>query len=468
MSIAQVIVIGAGIGGLTAALRLAQRGIAVQVVEARAVAGGLAAPVTCAGRVFDAGPYILLDRPGMTWAFAQVGIDLARAVDLRSIDHPYQVASPEGVVAIQRDLQQTASGFDRQWPGSGQRYERFVAEMTRIHARLQPLLRVSQPGLGKLIACGGWRHIPFLRRSLATVLRASGLPGPVVQALGIWTHVAGQSLELAPSPLAFVPALIHGPGAWYPVGGIAALVEVLVAELARLRVPLRYGARAAAIRTEGGVVRGVELDGGEFIAARQVLSDAHGIGTYCDLLPGVSSSVRARLAALPLQSPGTCVYLAVRPRVAAAPEPYLRFDLPSDGRLCRLLVLPNVVVPTTDRVLGARLIAPMRHAEAQALGPDGQRAFAERLLAEPWWRAHVADAEVLQVRTPSDWGAACHLHRDSMNPVMTAAFMRAGRIAHRSPHVTGLHLAGSSTHPGQWLSFCAMSGILSADQVPPC
>jgi phytoene dehydrogenase-like protein len=72
---------------------------------------------------------------------------------------------------------------------------------------------------------------------------------------------------------------------------------------------------------------------------------------------------------------------------------------------------------------------------------------------------------VLHVRTPAEWGAEFGLHRDSMNPVMTAAFMRAGRLAHRSPYMRGLHLAGSSTHPGQWLSFCAISGILSADQV---
>jgi phytoene dehydrogenase-like protein len=50
-----------------------------------------------------------------------------------------------------------------------------------------------------------------------------------------------------------------------------------------------------------------------------------------------------------------------------------------------------------------------------------------------------------------------------MNAAMTAAFMRRGRIAHRSPDLPGLYLAGSSTHPGQWISFCAISGVLAAD-----
>ncbi len=52
-----------------------------------------------------------------------------------------------------------------------------------------------------------------------------------------------------------------------------------------------------------------------------------------------------------------------------------------------------------------------------------------------------------------------------MNPVMTAKFMREGRVPHRSPDLRGLYLAGSATHPGQWVSFCAISGILAADCV---
>jgi len=43
--------------------------------------------------------------------------------------------------------------------------------------------------------------------------------------------------------------------------------------------------------------------------------------------------------------------------------------------------------------------------------------------------------------------------------------MRAGRLAHRSPYMQRLYLAGSSTHPGQWVSFCAISGILAANDL---
>ena len=69
------------------------------------------------------------------------------------------------------------------------------------------------------------------------------------------------------------------------------------------------------------------------------------------------------------------------------------------------------------------------------------------------------EGDTLTWLSPSPWVT------DAMNPVMTARLMRAGRLAHRSPFVRGLYLCGSATHPGQWLSFCAISGVLAADLV---
>jgi len=105
----------------------------------------------------------------------------------------------------------------------------------------------------------------------------------------------------------------------------------------------------------------------------------------------------------------------------------------------------------------------MSYSAAEELGPVGQLDYLDRLIAEGWWRRGFSDIQVLAKRNPAQWGTEYNLYANSMNPVMTAQFMRGGRVAHRSPHVRGLYLAGSSTHPGQWVSFCAISGILAAD-----
>lgn len=451
-----IVVIGAGMGGLTAAAWLAKRGRRVLVLEARAGAGGLAAGFEAGGLRFDAGPYVLLDRPGLEWVFDGLGESLSSHVTLRPVEDVYRVEREDGpAVTIHRSLEKTAAALDALGPGTGDRYARFVEGMTKVYERLRPLQYVSRPGLGHLLRTGGWRHVPFLFRSLAGILEGAGLPRPAVDALSIWTHVAGQQGLRAPSPMAFVPVLIHRFGAFVPEGGMSRIPAAMEEIARRAGAGFRYGTRVTRIRASGGRVTGVEA-GGEVIEAEAVVSDAGGLRTYLELLDATPPALRERLGRLPLQTPGVSAYLAVEGIPA---PPFLKFRLPRRG-MCRLLITPGTVDPALAGT--ARLLGPVDYGESEAAGPDGQRSYLERLLAEPWWRGEFTAARPVATRTPSQWGAEFLLFRNSMNPVMTARFMRQGRLPHRSPVVRGLYLAGSSTHPGQWVSFCAISGILAA------
>jgi phytoene desaturase len=462
-----VVMIGAGVGGLTAAIRLAQRGWKVTVVEARTQAGGLAASLEIEGFRFDTGPYILLDRLGLDWAFRQVGIDI-EPLELKRIDQVYETEVAGQPLRVSSSLAETADRMERRWPGSGPLYRKFIAQMQARYDRLQPLQCTAHPRLTQLLGSGAWRDIPFLLSSLGSVLKGSRLPAPVAAAIGIWTHVAGQTLTKAPSPLGLVPAVIHSVGAYYPRGGIGAIPAALFTAAQNQGVEFRLGTKVKQIRCQNGIASGVELSDGELLTADCVISNV-GLGTYLQLLDdagrrAIPRSTQEMLNQLPLQSPGVCAYLAVTGNV---PPPYLRFRIHDEPDGCRLLVTPSVLDPslTRDGWSPARLIAPLSHQRAEAGGEPEQNAFLQRVLAEPWWREHFTDVRVLATRIPQQWGSTYHLFHNSMNPVMTAQFMRAGRLAHRSPWIRRLYLTGSSTHPGQWVSFCAISGVLTADRV---
>ena len=459
----RVVIVGAGMGGLTAALRLAQLGHRVQVLEARSSPGGLASGVEHAGLWFDGGPYILLDRPGLEWVFERFGARLDDEIPLDPVEELYQVTVADGEpVRFYADLARTAAAMDRRWPGAGRRYNAFVDAMLATYRRAAPLLFTPPRRLSALCRGGIWRDLPFLLRSLDSVLARSGLPREVAQALGIWTHIAGQAPSEAPSAMALVPALIHTSGAWLPRDGIGAIPRVLALRAAREGVEFHYGTAARAIRTATGRVVGVETEHGAVLEADAVVSNSHGVGTYLQLLDTIPAGARARVETLPLQSPGVCACLRVR---GVPQPPYLKFWTPRAGEVCRLFIAPGVVAPAwgRDGWWPARLLAPLAHREAETLGRGGQREVLCRLLEERWWQEPLAAHEVLATRVPAEWGAEFRLYRDSMNPVMTARMMRRGRLPHRSPVVGGLYLAGSSSHPGQWVSFCAISGILAAD-----
>jgi phytoene desaturase len=262
--------------------------------------------------------------------------------------------------------------------------------------------------------------------------------------------------------------LFHTVGPYYPRGGIRRIAEVLTQIALNSGVQFELNRKIKKIRTQGNHVTAVETEDRELHESQAIISNYSAIGTYLELLDQPVSN-KNELESLPLQSPGVCAYLAVRHKPQ---PPYLRFRLTARGEPCRLLINPGVPAPEEEQSgwYPARLLSPMRYSEAEH-GTEVQRQYLEKILAESWWRPAEGEVRVLATQVPADWNSRFQLYRASMNPVMTAKFMRAGRMPHRSPYFKGLYFAGSSTHPGQWVSFCAISGVLAAKSVledAPC
>src|SRR5688572_4403070 len=303
----KVSVIGSGVGGLVAATRLAILGHEVRIFEARNEAGGLASGFDAEGLSFDGGPYILLDRPGLEWALERVGLDLS-SLQLIRAENLYEVRRESDSVRIFLELKRTEEELERAWPGAGRGYARFVDQMDSIRTGLAPLLRVSRPNLIELARRGSLHVAPFLIPSLASVLKEARLPAAVVDAIAIWTHIAGQPLEASPSVMAFIPALLHRVGAFLPAGGMRAIAPLLESHAANSGVEIRYRTPVRRVRSGNGRVTGVELHDGSIVTCDAVVSNYHGIGTY-DELVDIPERVRARLRKQPLQSPGMCAYV---------------------------------------------------------------------------------------------------------------------------------------------------------------
>ena len=470
-----VVVIGGGIGGMVAALRARRHGASVTLVEAREALGGLASPVVChdgpaedrSTMRFDGGPYILLDRTRLSWALAKVGIDLS-AIPMVELDPVFTFEGIDGRrTAVHADPDRTALGMNLLDPGSGDRYRRFVTRATAALDHLAPLL-VEPHDPRRFVATGAWRAAPWVLGSLHQLLRLGQLAGPAASAVSIWTAIAGGDPRTAPGPSALVPALIHRDGAVRPAGGVHRLVDTLERRLHHEGVEVVSGAPVTTIVTDRRTraVAAVRLATGEELAASVVIADVGGAAALLDLLDvDPPRSLRRRLDG-PLQSPGLTAYVRLRgPRPAE-----VRFRVIGENSSARAIIHPTET--DSEGWAAGRLIAPLGLDRARRLGEDGQRRLLDAYLAERWWRRTTAgngsevgelDVEVATTRIVDDWAGTFRLRDNAMNLAMARRAMLQGRLPHRVAATPGLFLTGSWTHPGQWVSFCAVSGVLAAD-----
>lgn len=457
-----VIIIGSGIGGLTAAITFARAGFAVTVLESRACSGGLVGGFVTNGVSFDGGPYILLDSSGLRWVFAQLGLDFDE-LDLRSIDEVYSVADSSGeTVRIFSSVERTVEDIESQWPRAGAQYRSFVENMLRIYKEYSPVLGSGRPNAARVMSLGAAAHSAFMRQSLDALLKETKLPPSIGNAVGVWGRMSGRTRQEVPASAALITALIHSSGAYLPADGMCQISKVLTNAAQRLGVNFRFNTKVNRIVVKDAAVQGVVTTDGEMISERLILSDCGAQNTYLMLADsGLSRALRTQINEMPLYSPGVCAYMSVK---GIAESPYLRFFLPDGVNSCRMLIRPDAVTGITDGAAWqpARLMAPLPHHEAEQMGHSGQAEYLASILHESWWRSMVSEHRLLATRTPSGWGREFSLFRDSTNATMALGGAPKDLTGHRSPYLKGLYLAGSSSHPGSGVTYCGISGILSA------
>lgn len=457
----KIIIIGGGIGGLTASVYLKKHGFDVLILEASDKLGGLARSDEFDGMEFDAGPYILLDKPGLEWSFTKLEIPFEENIKPHLINNIYEVNEK---IRFDKSLAETVTNFNSLWNGQGDQYKKFVESTGEIYKKLNPYTYISHPTPWHLLKKIDIKLIAFMISSLNGVLNKYNLNDELKNAIGIWTNVASQSLTAAPSPMAFVPSLFHGVGSYYPMNGIGSIAKTLDDVTINAGVNIVKNQTVKKIMSKNGVVSGVLLSDGKTEDADIVLCNMSAVSVYTNLLDNVPGQYQQYLQSLPLQSPGLCVYLKIKTKQDST-YPYLQFKLEKNIPTTVAFVNPGFLFEQRDSYNQARIVAPLPHHIAEKMSKNDEIAIIEKLLTQAWWKKGILDYEVLHRRTSKDWGSDFNLYRNSMNPVMTASFMRKGRMPHKSKYYKGLYFCGSSTHPGQWISFCSISGILASQKI---
>ena len=485
------VVVGAGVGGLAAALALAADGVEVTVLERAAQPGGKLRELVVDGQRVDAGPTVFT----MRWVFDELLALLGERLDDHLLLRRAQVLarhawSETEQLDLHADLAQTLDAIGR-FAGAAEarRYRAFCTRAAEVYHTLEtPFLRSSRPNPVSLTARAGWRGLPGLLRiaPFTTLWSALGehFQDPRLRQLfGRYATYCGSSPFLAPATLMLV-AHVERDGVWQIDGGMYRLVEVLAGLARRRGVQLRCSTTVRRISVERGRASGVELDDGERIDADAVVfnGDAAALaeGLLGDelrsALPGAARGTRSLSALTWSLFATTRGFPLVRHNVFFGSDYAAEFAALFE-RQC-LPADPTVYVCAQDRgdpggaapagaerllcLVNAPARGDLRPLTSEEIDTCERQTFA-RLAHCGLTIDRTAGRGI--VTTPTDfhrlfpatggalYGQASHGWR--------ASFSRPGQTT----RIAGLLLCGGSTHPGPGVPMAALSGRLAAQAV---
>lgn len=485
----RVVVVGAGIGGLVSALLLACRGLDVTLVEAASAPGGKMRQVQVDGVAIDAGPTVFT----MRWVFdrilAAAGAQLDGLLQLSPLDvlarHAWR--GQDQRLDLFADPARSAEAIGRfSSAAEARRFLGFCAQARAVYDCLEgPYIRSERPSMWRmgrdlgpsgLVTLAGLGPFASLWRSLARHFHDPRLQ----QLFGRYATYCGASPWAAPATLMLV-AQVELDGVWSVKGGMHAVAQAFAGLAAARGVAQRYGTPVERIVLAGGRVAGVQLAGGQTLAADAVVFNgdaqalAHGLlgdglrravparGVQDRSLSALTWAVHARTAGFPL----------VRHNVFFDADYRAEFDdifgarrLPQRGTVyvCAQDRGDTAAPPSGAERLLCLVNAPAdgdrRPFDPEETDPCEHRSLA--LLRDCGLTLAPLPQQRLQT-TPADFHRLFPGSGGALYGTATHGWMSSFRRPGAATAVPGLYLAGGSVHPGPGVPMAAMSGLLAAE-----
>ena len=484
-----VLVIGAGIGGIATAGRLAQAGYEVTVLEQNDRPGGRCNKLELGEHRFDVGPSLFLMPEVFAQTYEDLGERMADHLDLRRIDPTYHLHFQDGTtLLLSGDLHRLQTQLEAIEPGSFGGLLRYLVEGRR-HYELS-LERFVGRNFYTFFDEFNPANLPLLFQLKALVKHydyiGNFFSDPKLKAAFTFQNMyLGLSPYEAPATYSLLQYTELADGVWFPVGGMYRIVESLVEIAEAHGATFVYDAPVEEIEVEDGRAVGVLLDSGERVAADVVIANADLPYVYDQLLPDEDLAERV------MEKEFTCsaimFYWGVTARYpelahhnvflsgdykASFDEIFKGHTLPEEPSF--YIHVPNRTDPaaapeTGDTVMVLVPVGSMRDELAdqdwEALRARARRTVIERLegIGVTGLEASIAH-EVSYI--PPDWREQFSLARGAAFG-LGHNFTQVGYLRPHNRHsrYENVYFCGASTHPGTGVPLVLLSAGLIEERI---
>jgi phytoene desaturase len=489
----KIVVIGAGMGGMTAAARLSRGGHEVVLYEASDQVGGKCRTEWIGKVAFDTGPSLLTLPAVYKDFFQRTGKPMGLVCPIEAVDPSFDYRFADGSslkfsnLSRNKTLESISETFGAesatQWDQIMKRAERMwdVSRGPFIESELKSpislMKRLTFMRDMKIIA--PWKT---LRVHADEILKDQRLR----YIMDRYATYSGSDPRKAPAVLSTIAFVEESFGAWHVKGGLGQLAATVHQRALDVGVTFHLNSPVSAITTAGKKVAGVTLADGTVVQADAVVANADASLVYNKLVNGHERTLRKarkNIAQADVSVAGFCLLLGMRKdpdqvlnhHTILFPENYdAEFDaIFTHGKPVEkptiYICAPQDPAMSKDETLEGWfvLVNTPTHGQFDWNDKEFARNYANTIIDQIEARGiSVRDRlESLTIRTPADLEAAVHapggaIYGTSSNGAR-AAFMRA---KNRSP-INGLYLVGGSAHPGGGLPLVGISGDLVTEAI---
>lgn len=481
-------VIGAGIGGIAAAIRLAVKGYEVTVFEANDTFGGKMHEFWLGNYRFDAGPSLFTLPHLVDELFNLAGRTPSDYFTYTRLDPITHYFWPDGSrLKAYADVAKFAKEAEQRLGVPQQAVKNALTKCSRLYkGTADTFLQKSLHRLDTYLSADVLKALSCLSDlGLTTTMHeanAKQFTDPrFVQLLDRFATYNGSDPYQAPGTLNIIPHLEHNIGAFYPKGGIYAIAASLIKLAEELGVQFRYKEQVKKILTEAKRVTGVETLQGKY-KADVVVNNMDVVPTYRKLLP--DQAAPEKTLQQPRSSSALIYYWGIKRQF---PELHLHNIFFSEDYKSEFEHIFQRKSISTDPTVYVNITSKMEKGDAPTgaenwfvmvnvphnQGQDWQQLVIdtrktvlrklskmlgteiERLIEQE----QVLDPIIIENHTSSYAGA---LYGSSSNNRM-AAFLRHPNF---SSNIKGLYFCGGSVHPGGGIPLCLLSAKIVGELVP--